>query len=268
MVIDIVDRFFENHDARFSEIGEVKSEVSSYINIPCGSRVLDILVGPGDFTRAVAKSSNSTQLIAGEILQCDIEESQQKKRRDGLEDRIEMLKMDVTHMAFSDQSFDYVVNFSGWGNFTSFSGECMIPVLFNEVNRVLKAKGIFALTFIPPIKPLDYISRIDKELEEFRYLSSKRPMSFDLKFFSRMFMENGLDILETRNFETTKSRILPDEAKEILRSTDYYPSFFPEVKMRPYKEIRERFGDFVDKYGIREYRSKFTLIIGRKNLDS
>jgi len=260
------NEFYESDRERWKEIGKATKNVAEYINVPQGSIVLDVLVGPGDFTRAVAKSSKGTHVIAGEILTCDIEEAKQKNMRDGLKDRIDLLRMDVTHMAFADNSFYYVVNFSGWGDFTSFSGEELIDQLFSEITRVLKPDGFLAVTFEPELEANDYVSRKDKELQEFRYMSKKRPKFFDEKFFLHMFEKYGIEFLEKKCFRTPKSRILQDEAKEILRGVDYYPSFFPEVKMRPYEEIQRKFGEFIEKYGIREYRSEFTLLIGKKTL--
>lgn len=40
-----------------------------------------------------------------------------------LKKNIDMLRMDVTSMAFCDNSFDCVVNFTGWEDFTAISGE-------------------------------------------------------------------------------------------------------------------------------------------------
>ncbi len=259
------NEFYESDEERWNEIGKVKKKVAEHLKVLPGSRVLDVLVGPGDFTRAVAKSSKGAHVIAGEILKCDIEEAKQKNIRDGLKDRIDLLRMDVTHMAFADDSFDYVVNFYGWEDFTAFSGEELIDQLFSEIERVLKMNGTLAITFIPALDPKDYVSEKDKELQEFMYKSIKRRKFFPEKFFLQMFEKHGIKILEKKNFETHKSRLRPQDAKSFLEyNCKEYSNFFPDVKMRSYEEILREFGDFIENYGIREYRSKFTLLIGKK----
>ena len=264
----MTSEFYENDKERWNEIGKVKKKVAEHLKVQPGSRVLDVLVGPGDFTRAIAKTSKGTHMIAGEILQCDIKEAKQKNIRDGLKDRIDLLRMDVTHMAFAEDSFDYVVNFSGWGDFASFSGEELIDQLFGETVRVLKREGILAMTFIPALDPKDYVSRKDKELLEFRYTSSKRPKFFQEEFFIQMFEKYRIKILEKSHFETPKSRLRPDDAKRMLEwGCKNYGSYFPDVKMRSYEEILQQFGKFIEEHGIREYRSKFNLVIG-KNIGS
>lgn len=49
--------FYENDIERWNEIDKVKKKVAKHLRVPERSRVLDVLVGEGDFARAIAKSS-------------------------------------------------------------------------------------------------------------------------------------------------------------------------------------------------------------------
>lgn len=178
-----------------------------------------------------------------------------------------MLTMDVTYMAFVKNSFDYVVNFSGWQDFTAVSGEELIDRAFSEMVRVLKKNGALAVTFTPALESTDELSRKDKELQEFMYKSSKRPKFFHEKFFLQMFENHGIKLLGKNEFETPKSRLRPGDAKRFLEwvCTNYKSFYAPDVEMRSYEEILREFGGFIEKYGIRERRSNFILLIGKKS---
>jgi ubiquinone/menaquinone biosynthesis C-methylase UbiE len=73
--------------------------------------------------------------------------------------------MDVTNMAFCNSSFDCVVNFAGWEDFTAISGEELIDKAFSEMVRVLKANGFLAVTFTPR---LSQTMKSRKETENFK----------------------------------------------------------------------------------------------------
>jgi len=259
-------QFYESDAERWMEIDKLRSKVAEHLQVSHGSRVLDVLVGEGDFARAVAESSKQTQVTAGEILASDLREAKRRIERDRLKEHVDLLRMDVTCMAFAADSFDYVVNFSGWEDFTALSGEEFIDKVFSEMVRVLRAKGTLALAFIPALTPKDELSRKDEELQEYLYKSHKRPKYFHEEFFIQMLKRHGVKLEEKKSFETRKSRLNPNDAKKFLKwCCDNYRSFYaPDVVMRPYGEIIRRFGKFIQKYGVRERRSKFILLIGKK----
>ena len=258
---------YESDEERWSEIAKVKKKVAQSLQIPHGSMVLDVLVGEGDFTRSVAESSKGSRVVAGEINISDINEAKRRIERDGLEERIELLRMDITCMAFVEGSFDYVVNFSGWEDFTAVSGEELIDKAFNEIVSVLKANGILAVTFIPALESKDEVSIRDKELQEYTYKSSKRPKYFHERFFLQIFEKHEIKLLTKKTLETAKSRLRPPDAKGFIEwhCKNYRGFYAPDVKMRSYEEIFREFQEFIEKHGIRERRSKIILLIGKKS---
>lgn len=260
-------RFYRNDRERWSEIGKVKSNVARDLQVPRGSLVLDVLVGEGDFSRAVAASSKETFVVAGEILSSDLKEAKRRVEKEKLRGRVGLLRMDVTNMAFRDSSFDYVVNFTGWEDFTAISGEELIDKAFSEMTRVLKPNGLLAVTFTPSLEPKNEISKRDKELQDFMYKSSKRPVFFKEEFFHRQFERNGIKILKRKVFQTSKDRLQPLDAKEYIKwiCTNYKDFYAPNVEMRTHEEILTEFREFIGKYGIREMKSTFTLLVGKKN---
>jgi SAM-dependent methyltransferase len=174
--------------------------------------------------------------------------------------------MDVTCMAFVDGSFDHVVNFIGWEDFTAVSGEELVDKAFSEMVRVLKMNGILVVTFIPTLESMDAISRKDEKLQQYIYKSSKKPKFFREKFFIQMLEKHDIKVLKRKVFETPKSRLRPPDAERFIEwCCKNYKSFYsPDVEMRSYEEILGEFREFIEKYGIRENRSEFILLIGKK----
>jgi ubiquinone/menaquinone biosynthesis C-methylase UbiE len=258
--------FYGNDKERWDEIDRVRKKVAKHLHIASGSLVLDVLVGEGDFARAVAKSSKQTHVVAGEILGSDLQEAKRRIQHDKLKERVELLKMDVTHMAFTTNCFGYVVSFLGWEDFVATSGEELVDRAFSEMVRVLKANGALAVTFNPALTATDKVSRKDRKLREYIYKGSRRPKFFQERFFHQMLEEHGISLIERVRFETPKSRLKPSDARAFLKwccsnCKSYYP---PDVEMRDYEEIIGEFGSFIEKYGIRETRSEFILLIGKK----
>lgn len=258
--------FYASDRERWEEIDRVKKKVAEHLQIPRGSWVLDVLVGEADFSRAVARTSEGSFVVAGEILGSDLEEARRRVERDGLKKRVELLGMDITLMAFVEGSFDCVVNFAGWEDFTAVSGEELVDAAFSEMVHVLKPGGVLAVTFIPALDPTDGVSRKDDELHQYMYRSSKRPRYFHEEFFLRMFKKHGIEILAQTIFETPKNRLRPKDAKNYIKwHCENYRSFYAsDVEMRSYEEIMRGFGEFIEKCGMRERRSEFILLTGRK----
>jgi ubiquinone/menaquinone biosynthesis C-methylase UbiE len=258
-------KFYHDDRERWSEIEKVKKHVAEYLQISQGSVILDVLVGEGDFSRAVAVSSKETLVVAGEILSSDLKKAKRRVEKK-LKGRIGLLRMDVTSMAFRNSSFDYVVNFTGWEDFTAISGEDLIDKAFSEMTRVLKANGFLAVTFIPVLESENEISRRDKELQEFMYRSGKRPVFFKEEFFRQQFERHGIKILKRRVFQTPKNRIQPSDSQEYIKwiCSNYQNFYAPDVEMRTHKEILEEFQQLIEKCGIREMKSTFILLVGKK----
>lgn len=220
--------FYKNDEERWNEIAKVKKKVAQFLRIPRGSLVLDVLVGEGDFTRALAKSTRASQLIAGETTASDISETKQKIEKDRLKKRIDQLRMDITCMALVKGSFDYVVNFSGWEDFAAVSGEELIDKAFQEMIHAVKANGALAATFIPALEPKDEVSMRDEELQEYMYKSRRRPRYFHEKFFLQMFKKHKIKLLTRTTFETAKSRLRPRDAKAFIEwHCKNHKSFYP-----------------------------------------
>lgn len=257
--------FFENDTERWQALSRLRYDVARYLKIKSRSKILDVLVGYADFSRAIAKV-HDIKVTAIEIADEDIKKANERIKKEGLQDKVRIIKMDATDMEFPDGYFDWVINFIGWEDLTAISGKRGVERVFSEMTRVLKKTGTLVITFIPEIGVTDAISKKDKELEDYIWLGKKRRMFFDERFFTGLFKKYNIKVIDRKPFRTTKHRIKAEDAKGVLKwFEDNYESFYPpDVKMRPYKEIMKKFGLFIDKYGMEEDACRVIVLIGKK----
>ena len=254
-------KFFENNQERWDAEKKLRYKVAKCIEIRPNSKVLDVLVGYADFSRAIAKIHN-VKVMAIEIVEEDIKEAKVKVKKEGLQNKVKIIKMDATDMKFPDESFDYVVNFIGWEDLIVFSGREAIEKVFSEMSRVLKKNGLLLITFIPEVRPKNFVERKDIELERFMWSGTKRFLPKNS--FLKLFKKYNIKLIEERRIQTNKNRIRPEDAKGLIKwMCKNYPKWSPKAKIRRYPEIIEKFGDFIEKYGM---HSSFQVIvlIGKK----
>ena len=257
--------FFSNDTERWDAISNLKYDVAKYLKFKPNSKILDVLVGYADFSRAIAKIHN-VNVTAIEITDEDIEGAIERIEKEKLHNKVEIIRMNATDMEFPDEYFDYVVNFIGWEDLTAVSGEEGVEKVFSEIARVLKKDGHLIITFSPEIAVIDKISKKDKELDEYMWLSKKRRMYFSESFFKNLFKKYKFKVIDRKSFQTEKRRVTPKDAKDLLKwSYENYESFYArDVKMRSDKEIIEKFGEFINNYGTLVRESHVILLIGKK----
>ena len=254
-------KFFNNDKERWKQEYEIRCKVAKLISIPSDSEVLDVLVGYADFSRVIVKAHN-VKVTAIEIVDEDIKEAIRKIKKEKLQDKVKIIKMDATNMKFSNETFDCVVNFIGWDDLIAFSGINAVEKVFSEMVRVLKKNGILLITFTPELKPISHIQKMDKELEEFMWGGTKK--SLPEKFFLDLFKKYNIKLLKKKILKTEK-RINPKDGKGLIKwFCKHYPRWYPKIRFRSYNEIINKFGNFIDKYGIPPLIPHVEVLIGKK----
>jgi ubiquinone/menaquinone biosynthesis C-methylase UbiE len=205
-------------------------------------------------------------VIAVEITDEDILDALSRNRKEGISDRVKIIKSDATRMPFPSARFNHCVNFLGWEDLTAISGLIGVNQVMDEIVRVLRPEGRVWLTFTPQITGNDVISKNDRELDDFIYIGERRRIYFDEKYFVDLLESRGLNVIETRDFTSEQRRIKPESAKGIFRwLCDNYKSFYPQVQLRSYQDIMKKYGEFIDKYGIREPMCQIRLLVAGKS---
>ena len=109
-----------------------------HLNIQNGETVLEIGFGTGHCLSQIAKSVGKTGMVYGvEISSGMLELTKKRLKKAGLLERVELYCGDAVNMPYNEHKFDAV--------FMSFTLELFdtpeIPVILNEIKRVLKPEG-------------------------------------------------------------------------------------------------------------------------------
>ncbi|MGE5943119.1 MAG: bifunctional demethylmenaquinone methyltransferase/2-methoxy-6-polyprenyl-1,4-benzoquinol methylase UbiE [Flavobacteriales bacterium] len=100
--------------------------------------VLDIATGTGDLAIALSKT-NATKIIGLDISSGMLEIGKEKIKKQGLENKIEMVLGDSENMPFEDNTFDAITVGFGIRNFETLENG------LKEILRVLKPGGCFVI---------------------------------------------------------------------------------------------------------------------------
>lgn len=121
----------------------------SYLSIENGETVLEIGFGTGHCLQQIALSVGNTGKAYGiDISDGMLQVTKKKLEKVGLMDRVELYHGDASKLPFMDETFDAV--------FMSFTLELFdtpeIPLLLDEVRRILKAGGRLGITSLSRAK--------------------------------------------------------------------------------------------------------------------
>ncbi|WP_100613376.1 bifunctional demethylmenaquinone methyltransferase/2-methoxy-6-polyprenyl-1,4-benzoquinol methylase UbiE [Confluentibacter citreus] len=100
--------------------------------------ILDIATGTGDLAIALTKT-NATQIIGLDISNGMLEIGKEKIKKQGLENKIQMVLGDSENMPFEDNTFDAITVSFGVRNFETLENG------LKEILRVLKPGGCFVI---------------------------------------------------------------------------------------------------------------------------
>jgi ubiquinone/menaquinone biosynthesis C-methylase UbiE len=262
---DMKLNFFENDQERWDAETDLRIKAAKFLNIPPRSHVLEVLVGHADYGRIIAKLFDA-QVTSIEANEDDLKEARKKVKKDKLENKVKIVKMDATKMKFADKTFDYVVNFIGWEDLSAFSGESAVKKVIKEMIRVAKDGGFVSIAFIPKRKSKNYISRKDAELKRFMWKSKKRPQYFSEESFVSLLKKEKVKIIKRSIIKPHKNRLNPRDAKESIKweYENYRRWYASDVEMRSPDQIMQKFGKFIDKYGVEARMPEIIVLIGQK----
>ncbi len=110
--------------------------------------ILDIATGTGDLAIALAKT-NATKIIGLDISRGMLDIGKEKIKKQGLDNKIDMVLGDSESMPFEDNTFDAITVGFGVRNFETLENG------LKEIHRVLKPGGCFVIleTSIPTKTP-------------------------------------------------------------------------------------------------------------------
>ena len=151
---DDAEKYYDHISVVYDWLGGIferkpAEKALSYLKVENGEMVLEIGFGTGHCFQQIALSVGKTGKAYGiDISDGMLQVTRKKLEKASLMDRVELHHGDASNLLFIDETFDAV--------FMSFTLELFdtpeIPLLLNEVKRVLKAGGRLGVTSLSKAK--------------------------------------------------------------------------------------------------------------------
>jgi hypothetical protein len=176
----------------------------------------------------------------------------------GLEDRVKVVKMDVTKMSFNGEEFDMAINFAGLEDIHMTRGKGGVEKTFQEVARVLKPNSFFCFGVMPPEEMETEAQKIEVAL--FSHICDATWLS--ATEYERMAEKAGLMLLRKETYCTGK-RLTAEQAKaEIKFACKNDPKIYG-ITTPSFEEVWAKFGEQIEENGLGHY-SKVVMMTALK----
>jgi ubiquinone/menaquinone biosynthesis C-methylase UbiE len=156
----------EYHDYHI-KLGGLRKRIASDISISPGMHILDVGTGCGYFAIDLAACDPGIRIIGVDGNEGDIETGKMILKDLGLESRIDLVKMDMSHLEFPDERFDMGVSFLGVEEIYIRYGRSGVESVCKEVFRVVRPGGTFHLVVMPPEKMETEAQKLEMEVYGF-----------------------------------------------------------------------------------------------------
>jgi len=235
--------------------------IAKYVakNIKKSDNVLDVLTGYANFLIQLVKIKK-IKIIGIDNSDFILKVTNRKIRKEGLANLVELRKIDAREMPFSNNYFDVVVNYGGWGDVVLTCGKIGIRKIIKEMARVLKPKGKIVISFVLVGKPRNKIEAIDEKIQIYLY---GRKRHYPKEYFINELKRNNIKIIRKIVFPFSQRRKNPTMTKKMLKEHQKEVNLEFGIKSRSYKQVWKRFGLFIEKYGYGFGRG-IIVLIGQK----
>lgn len=246
------------YETYYGRLNNLRFRIAANLPIRPNVLILDVATGEALFAIEAAKCDSSIKITGIDISESSIRNARKNLRREGLQDRIEVLKMDATNMDFRAREFDMAINFTGLEDIHMTRGKLGVKQTFLEVNRVLKPDSYFCFVVMPPEELETEAQRIEAAL--FSYICDATWLS--VREYEEMVEHAKFRLVKKRSYVTGK-KLTPEQAKaEIRFACKWVPRIYG-IKTPSFEAIWARFGKDIDAHGLGHY-SKVVLMIAKK----
>ncbi|MFQ5871880.1 MAG: class I SAM-dependent methyltransferase [Candidatus Geothermarchaeales archaeon] len=252
----------EEYDAYFFELGGVRKKLADdllHLALRPGMRVLDVASGHGTFACEVANLIRKGEVV-GIGLRVDVEDSKSYLKEHDSYGIVKYQEMDATQMAFSDGSFDMVVNFLGLEDINMTKGREGVRGAIGEMVRVLKPGGVLEIA-------LNVNGEEEEEVlsEEVTGYIGHNAYFYPPRFYVRELKRHSAEVLLEKWYYTGKKLTAGQARRELRYACEMTPVVYAEyrVKCRPLDQVWERFGARIGEHGLAMY-SDILAIFARK----
>ena len=248
----------QDYEDYASRLDGLRAKVVAELPLEPRMRILDIATGSALFAIELAKRDPSYKIVAIDVSDKAIRIADRRIREKWLDPHVTTMKMDATRLEFQGGSFGMAVNFMGLDDIDMTRGDQGVRQAFHEVARILKSRGYFCFTILPPEESETAAQKLEAEvythacgakwLPAIRYQEFLRGAGFTLikrqVFYSR------------KKLQSAQARIEIQVAIENARSHDVEPL--------PFEEVWKKFGKEIEENGL-GHASRVVLMIARRN---
>lgn len=242
----------------FARLNGLRAKIASDLPLKERMCILDVATGWGYFAIEVAKREDNLKIMGIDITQNDVKNARKTVEQNSLGEWIKIVQMDASNMVFPTGNFDMVVNFLGLEDIHMTRGKLGIHRTFLQVSRVLKTRGYFCFTVMPPEEMETEAQKIEVAL--FSYICGATWLG--AKDYKKMLEETEFRLIRKRKYCTGK-KLSPIQAKtEVEFACNETPKIYG-VETLPFEKVWQRFGKYIGKNGLGHY-SNVVLFIAQK----
>jgi ubiquinone/menaquinone biosynthesis C-methylase UbiE len=256
----MIEEYISNSEFQtcYEKLYGLRSKIARDLPLKPNTHILDLATGSGFFAIEVAKLDTTLRIMGIDISRSDIRNARKNIKRQGLNDRIQILDMDATKMRFPPEQFDMAVNFTGLEDIHMTRGKVGIQKTFLEVSRVLKPKSFFCFVVMPPEEMETEAQNIEVAL--FSYICDATWLV--AKEYEEFLQQANFRLIRKKSYYTGK-KLTPKQAKAEIRFACKTDPKIYGIQTPPFEEIWAKFGQNIEKHGLGHY-SKVVLMIAQK----
>lgn len=259
----------EEYKTCFVTFWGIRSKIAAMLTaygLNPGVRVLDIPAGHGFFSFEIGKV-----IRYGDIhsvgLPNDLEAFRRFSRSLKSESERKYLNlityhvMDATHLGFSSETFDFVINFLGLEDINMTRGITGVKQSLSEFVRVLKPESIILITLCLEGDEPDQV--IAKEVMQHLGCNA---VFYSKDFYIEELEKAGVKILAEKWVHTYRKMTASQAKEELQFACDEPPKIFKDYKVRTvsFHNLWQKFGERIETHGMAFY-SDLCVLIGKKN---
>ena len=239
-------------------LGGLRSRVVGAIPFEPRMRVLDGAAGSAQFAIELAKRDPTLKIVAIDVSERTVRSAERRIREKWLDSSVTTLTMDSTHLDFQSSTFGLATNFMGLDDIHTTRGPQGVRQSIQEVARVLKPRGFFCFTIIPPEEAETHAQRLECEAYSYACGATWLPAIKYQEFLRGA----GFTLLKKETFYTGKKLNAEQAMQQLGEAIEKAKTH--NVETIPLDEVWKRFGAEITKNGL-GHCSRSTLMIARKN---
>jgi len=241
-----------------STLGGLRERIVGAIPLGSRMRVLDTATGSAQFAIALAKRDPTLKIIAIDISDRAVKTAERRVKEKWLDPSVTVMKMDATHIDQQSATFSLVTNFMGLDDIHSTRGAQGVRQAIHEVARVLKPRGFFCFTVIPPEESETHAQKLECETYSYACGLTWLPA---IKY-QEYLRGAGFTLVKRETFYTGRKLAANQAAQQIGAAIENAKTH--DIETIPYDEVWKRHGREIEKDGL-GHCSRAVLMIARKN---